>query len=297
MGKNYSKTYEDRKEEMNNILRQLENGVRDVFTSENYIRYLQVYSRFYNYSINNIILILQQFPAASHVASFKDWNKNFNRTVKKGERGIKILVPTPKKIIQDKTITNEDGSTEIIQEEHKILYFKQGHVFDISQTTGEELPSLVKNLSYDSALLDTLIGKIIASSEIPIQYDYSLEEASANGYYRPATQEIFLKPSLSSLHKLKTIVHELSHYWQDRKYKDMIQDLDRQTGEVIAESTAYCVLQMLNNQFNTEQLSSDQYSFGYIAGWGSKDLKELKATLNLISEISISIYSFISDLF
>ena len=297
MGKNYSKTYEDRKEEMNNILRQLENGVRDVFTSENYIRYLQVYSRFYNYSINNIILILQQFPTASHVASFKDWNKNFNRTVKKGERGIKILVPTPKKIIQDKTITNEDGSTEIIQEEHKILYFKQGHVFDVSQTTGEELPSLVKNLSYDSALLDTLIGKIIASSEIPIQYDYSLEEASANGYYRPATQEIFLKPSLSSLHKLKTIVHELSHYWQDRKYKDMIQDLDRQTGEVIAESTAYCVLQMLNNQFNTEQLSSDQYSFGYIAGWGSKDLKELKATLNLISEISISIYSFISDLF
>lgn len=298
MGKNYSKkTYEERKEEMNCILQQLEDGVRNVFESDNYIEYLKVYSKFYNYSINNIILILQQNPSATHVASFKDWNTKFHRIVKKNEKGIRILVPTPKKIIQDKTITIEDGSTETIQVERKQMYFKQGYVFDVSQTTGEELPSLVKQLTCESDTIDDIINKIISSSEIPINYDASLKENSPNGYYRPATEEIFIKPSLSSLHRLKTITHELSHYYQDRKYQDITKDYDRQTLEVIAESTAFCVLQMLANTFNMEQLDSSDYSFGYVAGWGSKDLKELKATLSLISDISNSIYSWFSTLF
>lgn len=161
MGKNYSKkTYEERKEEMNCILQQLEDGVRNVFESDNYIEYLKVYSKFYNYSINNIILILQQNPSATHVASFKDWNTKFHRIVKKNEKGIRILVPTPKKIIQDKTITTEDGSTETIQVERKQMYFKQGYVFDVSQTTGEELPSLVKQLTYESDTIDKRLSWI-----------------------------------------------------------------------------------------------------------------------------------------
>ena len=238
-----------------------------------------------------------QFPSATHVASFKDWNTKFNRVIKKGEHGIRILVPTPKKIIQDMTKTNPDGSVENIQVEKKVLYFKQGTVFDVSQTIGDDLPKLAKDLTYESELLEQIVERIISTSEIPIAYDYELKEFSANGYYRHDTGEIFLKPTLSSLHKLKTIAHELSHYYQDRKYFSITKDFDRKTKEVVAESTAFCVLQMLANEFKTRQLSSEDYSFGYVAGWGSRDLKELRSTLNLISDISISIYSWFSDLF
>lgn len=296
MGKNYQYPYEDRKEQMKAILRQLEDGVRSVFTSENYIKYLEVYSKFYNYSVNNVILILTQFPTATRVASYKDWNTKFNRVIKKGEHGIKILVPTPKKIIQDKVVTNPDGSTEIDQIEKKLLYFKRGTVFDISQTIGDDLPTLAKNLTYESDFLGQLIKKIFSACEIPIAYDYSLAEFSANGYYRRDRKEIYIKPALSSLHQLKTIAHELSHYYQEEKYPNISKSFDRKTQEVVAESSAFCVLQMMANEFNTKQLSSEEYSFGYVASWGSRDLKELKSTLKLISDISIQIYSWFSDL-
>jgi len=298
MGENYSlKSYEDRKVQMNEIMQQLENGVRQMFTSENYIKYLEAYSKFYNYSISNAILILMQCPIATYVASFKDWNTKFHRIVKKGEHGIKILVPTPKKYIQDKEYIEDDGSVKIEQTESKKLFFKPGYVFDVTQTTGDELPTLTKNLEYDSQKLNKLLNLIFSTSELPILYDYFLKENDPNGYYRLDKKEIYLKPTLSSLHKLKTIAHEFSHYYQDIKYFDTTKNFNHQTKEVVAESTAFCVLQMLANEFQTQQLSSSEYSFGYIAGWSSKTLKELKQTLELISKISIIIYSWFSELF
>ena len=295
MGKNYQpKTLEERKQQMNEILENLENGVRNVFTSENYVRYLDTFSKFHSYSFSNIILILHQCPEASYVASFKDWTTKFNRIVKKGEHGIKILVPTPKKVTTEKEITNPDGTTSIEEVERKHLYFKTGCVFDISQTMGDELPTLVKSLKYDSQELYVMLDKLFASSEVPIDYDYSLAENDANGYYNILSQQIFLKPTLSTLHKLKTVVHEYSHYLQETIHTVHTKELDRATKEVIAESCAYCVLSMLKNEFNIEKLDSSEYSFGYVASWGSRDLKELKSTLTLISEISNQIFNWIS---
>lgn len=298
MGKNYqTKTLEERKQQMNEILENLENGVRDVFTSENYLNYLETFSKFHNYSFSNIILILLQYPGASYVASFKDWTTKFNRIVKKGEHGIKILVPTPKKVTMEKEVTNPDGTTSIEEVERKHLYFKTGYVFDISQTMGDELPTLVKTLKYESNDLDNLLNNLFSTSEVKIDYDYSLAENSANGYYNLLTQQIFLKPTLSALHKLKTIAHEYSHYLQETLHAAYTKEMDRGTKEVIAESCAYCVLSMLANEFNMEKLDSSEYSFGYVASWGSRDLKELKSTLTLISDISNQIFNWISKQF
>lgn len=299
MGKQYSKEAfaEQRQQQMNEILKNLEEGVRQVFTSENYIRYLETFSKFHDYSFNNIILILMQFPEASFVASFQDWNKKFQRVVKKGEHGIKILVPTPKKVTIEQEVRHPDGTTSTEQVEKKRLYFKPGYVYDISQTTGKELPSLTRNLEYNSNFLSKLINLLLASSQIPILYDYNLKEQDANGYYSLVDKKIFLKSSLSDLHKLKTIIHEYSHFLQETQYQKQTHDYNRNTKEVIAESTAFCVIEMLSNSLNISKLSSEEYSFGYIAGWGSRDLKELKQTLNLISMISNSIFGWISKQF
>ena len=299
MGKAYSKEafIEQRQQQMNEILKTLEEGVRQVFTSENYIKYLETFSKFHEYSFNNIILILMQCPQASFVASYQDWNKKFKRIVKKGEHGIKILVPTPKRIIIDQEINNSDGTTSIQKVETKRLYFKPGYVYDISQTISKELPSLARNLEYNSNSLKKLINLLFASSQIPILYDYSLKENDVNGYYSLVQKKIFLKSSLSDLHKLKTIIHEYSHFLQETRYAKQIYGYNKSTKEIIAESTAFCVIEMLNNSLNISKLSSKEYSFGYIAGWGSHDLKELKETLRLISEISNTIFEWISKQF
>src|SRR5699024_6327305 len=141
-----------------------------------------------------------------------------------------------------------------------------------------ELPSLARNLEYNSNSLKKLINLLFASSQIPILYDYSLKENDVNGYYSLVQKKIFLKSSLSHLHKLKTIIHEYSHFLQETRYAKQIYGYNKSTKEIIAESTAFCVIEMLNNSLNISKLSSKEYSFGYIAGWGSRDLKELKET-------------------
>lgn len=292
------KSKEEKQEELRNIISDLETGIRNVFESENYLRYLQTFSKFHHYSLANTILIIFQCPQASHVASFVDWKKNFTRVVKRGEKGLKILVPTPKKVTKEKEIINPDGTTSLELITHEYLHFKIGHVYDISQTVGDPLPTIVKPLTYSSQQLSSLVEKLIATSPIPIAYDPSLGKNSANGYYNVVTEEIFLKPSLADLHKLKTIIHEFSHYKQETEYMKVVKSFDRDTKEVIAESTAFCVLEMLNNEFGTNKLSSDDYSFGYLASWSSgKDMKELRSSIDLISKISESAFEWIAPLF
>lgn len=293
---NKSEVYEQRKQQMDLISQKLENGVREVFTSENYTRYLETFSKFHNYSVNNTILILMQYPAATHVASFRDWNKKFNRVVKKGEKGIQILVPTPKKYLVDKEVSNPDGSISVKQEEYEKLFFKPGYVFDVSQTVGDPLPSLEKEIDFDIPATNKLINLIFSTSEIPIQYDFSLTANDEDGYYRADVKEIYLKSTLPPLDKLKTIIYLLNRYYQEEKYECHFKNYDYNTREVVAKSTAFCVLEMLANQFNIPKLKSN-YSFEDIAMLGSKDQKELKSTLILISKLSIHIFSWFSDLF
>ena len=239
-----------------------------------------------------------QCPKASFVASYKDWTEKFNRIVKKGSKGIQILVPTPKKYWEEEECTRPDGSKYKRKIEKRKLYFKIGHVFDLSQTTGDELPRLTQNLEFDTPELNKLLNSLFATSEVPIRYDYDLKtDTDPNGYYSLVKKEICLKPVLSALHKLKTIIHEYSHYYQETLFKEHTKDFDRDTKEVVAESCAYCVIEMLANETSMEKLSSEEYSFGYIASWGSKDLKELRSTLEMISKLSNLIFDWVSKQF
>ena len=286
--------------DVNNILKELEESVEKIFSSEYYLKtYLKTYAQFHNYSYNNVIWILSQRPDASYVASYVDWSRKFNRTVKKGSKGIKVLVPIQKKYSVQEEVKSEDGSKYIAEKEIKKLYFKVGHVFDVADTEGQELPTLTHTLDYNSDFLKEVIKKIVDASVIPITIDSkdTAKYDDVNGYYIPAKNEIHVRADLPDLHRLKTIVHELSHGIQETEHKAVVKELDRNTKEVVAESTAYVVMRMLQNLYGMEEISSAEYSFGYIVGWSTgKELKELKATLQLISLISNSIFDWIASL-
>ena len=265
-----------KKQEVENIIKDLENGVRDVFEGEKYENYLDFCSKFHNYSFRNIVLIMLQNPNASRVASFATWNK-LGCKIKKGSKALKILCPVQ---YQTKEEVEEQG--EIKEKVKNHLYFKLGNVFDISQVEGE-IPSLVKELKGNSEDIKRMINYAIDNSEIAITIDNNLNNGSTNGYYDLLMNDIHIKESLDDIHKLKAIIHELAH---SILHSDIDNKLDRNTKEVQAESIAYVVCRGLG-------LDTDDYSFGYVAGWSrEKELKELKDSLDIINKTSQKILDF-----
>lgn len=169
------KTNEERKVELTTALQKLEDGVVDMFTSDKYKEYLRFFSQMHNYSFNNTILILSQYPQASRVASFQTW-KSLYISVKKGEKAIKVLVPIP----YHKEIVNVNANNPEDKEIVKIdkLYFKLGNVFDIGQTDGE-LPSLSNELLDNLEELTKAIPILMRCNSIPTEFEESLRGDSA----------------------------------------------------------------------------------------------------------------------
>ena len=254
---------EQGKQAVKEITAKLEQGVRDIFESGKWEDYLKTMSKFHSYSANNCILIMMQCPAASLVAGYKTWQKEFKRNVKKGERAIKILAPMQRKYI-DK---DEDGN----EVEVKYTVYRAVPVFDLSQTEGKPLADMVKQLEGDADA--DLIKKLVAASPVPIAFkDF---DHSAYGYYSHTEDAIVVKESIPSKQKIKTLVHEIAHSILHREGGDQ-EKADRRTREVQAESTAYVVL----NYFG---IDTSGYSFGYVAEWSQgKELKELQASLEVI---------------
>lgn len=252
-----------------------------MFKSENYKKHLNFIYQFHKYSANNIQLIKLQFPTASRVASFKDW-KALGRTVKKGEKGIQILIPAPYKYFKDdnnKTIFLNQATDEQKEKIDKGLIklktgisFKFGYVFDVSQTEGAELPTLCKALKGEDEQAKAVYNALKRVYEIPIKYENT---KGAKGYYNKIDNFIALNINNELNQNAKTLVHEYAHYKIHKQ-----TDKDRNTKEVEAESVAYIV----NKYFNFD---TSEYSFGYIAGWSkSKELKELKASAETIQKTS-----------
>lgn len=291
--KKYSKkSKEERKKEMDQVLEKLENGVKEVFTSENYINYLRFFSQFHNYSFNNVIMILMQYPTASKVASFRTWNK-LGLKVKKGSKGIKVLVPIPYSYTKEEVVTDEfnnvrydkDGNKVVEETEVNGLTFRLGNVFDISQVEGE-IPSLTNELKDNPKQLEEAIESLIRTSDVPINYDYTLNSNTAYGYYSLTEKAIYLRADLNSMHMFKTLVHEKAHSMLHNKNQNKYT---REEAEVQAESTAFVVCNCLG--FDTSE-----YSFGYIASWSkNKELKELKASLKVIADTSNEILKWIEE--
>ena len=243
--------------ERKEILKKIETGIKDVFTSEKYLNYLKFLSNFHSYSVNNSILIFSQNPEASIVAGFNKW-KSLKRNVKKGEKSIKILAPLIKKI------KNED------EEESVLNGFRIVSVFDVSQTEGEDLPTLCDELTEEVKEYETLFNKIKSITSLPIEFK-PLE--NCKGYYSPDENIIAIKEGMSESQTIKTLVHELAHSILHKNTKK-----NRATAEVEAESVAYVVCNQLG-------IDTSDYSFEYLASWSSgKDLKELKSSLSVIQK-------------
>ena len=269
-----------REERMSQIQEKLEAGVREIFDSEKYKDYISTMAKFPHYSINNCILIVSQCPEASHVCGYKKWQTDFNRVVNRNEHGIMIIAPmTYKADVEEAVFDSENHPvldsngkqvTETVTREFQ--GFRPAYVFDVSQTSGDPLPTLATMLSGGVEDFEKMKDILIVISPVPISFEEIT--GGANGYFSPATQSIVVKEGMSELQTIKTMIHEIAHATLGHGGKD--DKWDRETKEVQAESVAYWVTQMVG-------LDTSDYSFGYISGWSKdREVTELKENLDLI---------------
>ena len=248
-------------------LDRLGEGIRAVYDSERWESWLQSLSKFHDYSLGNTILIAMQMPTATHVASFRSWKRDFNRYVRKGERGIEILVPM---LVKDR---DEDDTDE---ERRRLVGFRVGHVFDVSQTDGEPLPSLVDEVSADVDRYAAILDAVRAVSAYPVKFAADLPEGT-NGLFRRG-ELVAIREGMPQGQTVKTALHELAHsrlHDSDPMAEGMP---DRAMREVQAESVAYAVSAALG-------LDTSGYSFGYVASWAvGKTDEEMRACLQVVRD-------------
>ena len=295
-------TSEKPADKLKEITDRLEQGIKELFDCDRYKEYLRVMSKFHNYSFNNTLLIAMQKPDASLVAGFQSWKNNFKRNVVKGEKGIKILAPSPFKIKQEmekidpatqKPVIGADGKPVKEEKEITIPAFKVVSVFDVSQTEGKELPDIaVDMLTGDVECFKDVFAALEKTSPVPI--DFEKIEGNSHGYYHLEEKRIAIDEGMSELQTIKTAIHEIAH----AKLHDIDPNApkeeqagrpDRRTREVQAESVAYAVCQHYG-------LDTSDYSFGYVAGWSSgRELDELKSSLETIRSTAAEIINSIDE--
>ena len=295
-------TSEKPAEKLKEITDRLEQGITELFDSERYREYLKVMSKFHNYSFRNTVLIAMQKPDASLVAGFSAWKNNFERNVMKGQKGIKIIAPSPYKIKQEmqkidphtqKPIIGKDGKPVTEEKEVTIPAYKVVSVFDVSQTEGKELPDIaVDELTGDVDRYKDFFAALEKTSPVPIAFENI--EGGSHGYYHLEDKRIAINEGMSELQTLKTAIHEIAHAKLHdidlNAPKDEQQPhVDRRTREVEAESVAYTVCQHYG-------LDTSDYSFGYVAGWSSgRELSELKSSLETIRSAAAEIINSIDE--
>ena len=206
------------RERLQQITAGIEQGIKELFESEKYMRYLSVMSRFHRYSVNNTMLIYMQKPDATLVAGYNKWKNQFERHVKRGEHGITIIAPTPvkKKIEEQKLdpdtkapILDAEGKAVMEEREVEIPMFRPVKVFDVSQTDGKPLPELASTLSGSVQNYEAFMEALRRSAPVPL----SVEPMAANmdGYFSPDQQRIAIREGMSEVQTVSAAVHEIAH--------------------------------------------------------------------------------------
>ena len=295
------------KERIKEITAGIEKGIQELFESDRYRNYLTTMSRFHRYSLNNVMLIHAQKPDATLVAGFNKWKNSFGRHVKKGEKGIQILAPTPYKIKQEEQkldpdtklpLLDENGEPVTEEKEVTIPMFKVVSVFDVAQTEGKPLPQISFSLTGDVAQYEVFMEALRRTSQVPITIEPM--EPGMDGYFSLTRQAIFLREGMSQVQTVCAAIHEMAHS-RLHNYEKMTEladdgetilvpgEKDRNTEEVEAESISYAVCQYFG-------IETADNSFGYIATWSQgKELKELRASLETINKTSSELISGIEQ--
>ena len=244
----------------------LKEGMKNYLDSEQFKSFLDTMSKFHNYSLNNIHLLKMQNPNVSQVASFNKWKTDFDRTVKKGSKALKIWVPYQVKTsipVHQKELDFTPAENEMEQKEITVTRFKLGNVFDVSQTEGKELPKAIHELTGDVKDYEDLYRAAKAVSmdnQVSISFE-EINRESTNGYYSPDENRIVISKGLKGQEQiLKTIFHEIAHSDLHRGTNAQYGDDQYRKQELQAESVAYVVA----NHFGFDTSS---YSFGYLAIW------------------------------
>ena len=206
------------RERLQEITAGIEQGIKELFESEKYMRYLSVMSKFHRYSVNNTMLIYMQKPEATLVAGFNKWKNQFARHVKKGEHGITIIAPTPyKKKIEEMRrdpdthapILDADGKAVMEEKEIEIPMFRPVKVFDVSQTDGKPLPELASSLSGTVPHYEAFLEALRRSAPVPIEFEAMA--ANMDGYFSPDRQRIAIREGMSEVQTVSAAVHEVAH--------------------------------------------------------------------------------------
>lgn len=242
-----------------NLFKTIEKGIMEVKESDKWKQYLTTMSKFHTYSFNNTILIYSQKPEASYIAGYYKWKNEFNRQVKRGEKGIRIFVPIRKKL-------------EDLEEGDSIISgYKSATVFDVSQTFGEELPEYM-NHSLQGKIdnYESFLKALHLISKVPI-YIHPMD-TEANGFYDSKTDTIEIRDDLSEIMTIKTCIHEIAH---SILHKDN-SDISKNRKETEAESVAFAVCAHYG-------IDTSDYSFPYLTGWSkNNDTEELKESIETI---------------
>ena len=283
-------------DKMKEITDRLEQGILGIYESDRYADYLRTMSKFHNYSFNNTILIAMQ--GGSLVKGYKQWEKEFDRHVKPGEKAIKIIAPAPftvkkqvEKIDPDtqKPVFDKDGKPVTEEKEIKIPAFRVVSVFDVSQTEGKELPTLTYELAGNVEQYKDFFAALEKTS--PFAMEFEALSGSIKGRCNYEEKRIIINEGMDELQNIKTAIHEIAHATLHDTALATPERPDRRTREVQAESVAYAVCQHYG-------LDTSDYSFGYIAGWSSgKELAELKGSLETIRSTAESLIDTIDGHF
>lgn len=298
------------KERLKEITDSIETGIQELFESDKYRQYLRTMSRFHSYSLNNTILIAMQKPDATLVAGFNKWRDTFSRNVKKGERSIKIIAPTPYKVKKEQEkvdpvtkapVLDANGKVQTEEVEIKIPMYKVVSVFDVSQTEGKPLPVLAENLTGDVKHYDIFMEALKRSSPVPLFFEELSEDL--DGYFNVDKQLIGIRVNMSEIQTVSATIHEIAHsklhnYEKEQQEKvqsdenaEPIKTKDRRTEEVEAESISFAVCSYYG-------INTDENSLGYIASWSKgKDLPELRSSLETINKTASALITDIDKHF
>lgn len=298
------------RERIKEITTGIEQGIKELFESEKYKKYLATMSRFPSYSLNNTLLIHMQMPEATLVAGYGRWQKQFERHVKKGEHGITIIAPVPyRKKVEEQRLDPEtkapmldkNGKMITDQVEVQVSIFKPVKVFDVSQTEGKPLPQLASDLTGDVRQFDAFMEALRRTSPVPIRFEKMDEKM--DGYFNYESQSIAVREGMSEVQTVSAAVHEMAHailhnYEKQRQEasagmegKEPPKQKDQRTEEVEAESVSFAVCAFYN-------IDTGANSFGYLASWSKgKELAELKASLETINKTAGSLIKSIDGHF